>query len=89
MNFSRVIANNETPIINFVGVIFLVGLWCEKVAKMANAHQETLVDFKAVRFGSVLGMVQNIGSTPILFTNFQASSLFGGACLVVRRTIAA
>ena len=51
---------------------------------MANAHQETLVDFKAVQFGSVLGMVQNIGSTPILFTNSQASSLFGGACLVVR-----
>ena len=50
---------------------------------MANAHQETLVDFKAVQFGSVLGMVQNIGSIPILFTNSQASSLFGGACLVV------
>mgnify|MGYP003564797102 CR=1 FL=1 len=51
---------------------------------MANAHQETLVDFKAVQFGSVLGMVQNIGSIPILFTNSQASSLFGGACLVFR-----
>ena len=49
---------------------------------MANAHQETLVDFKAVQFGSVLGMVQNIGSIPILFTNSQASSLFGRACLV-------
>ena len=52
---------------------------------MANAHQETLVDFKAVQFGSVLGMVQNIGSIPILFTNSQASSLFGGACLVKKK----
>ena len=31
---------------------------------MANAQQETLVDFKTVRFSSVLGIVQNAGLNP-------------------------
>ena len=32
---------------------------------MANAQQQqTLVDFKTVRFSSVLGIVQNAGSSP-------------------------
>ena len=34
------------------------------VAELVDAQQETLVDFKTVRFSFVLGIVQNAGSSP-------------------------
>ena len=34
------------------------------MAELVDAQQETLVDFKTVRFSSVLGIVQNAGSSP-------------------------
>ena len=35
------------------------------VAELVDAQQETLVDFKTVRFSFVLGIVQNAGLNPV------------------------